>query len=99
MVMYPADTGRRMLGRSPLTEDDRGEERRGGGKPADGILAPATVLINTGHGQRMQCLHKQGPQPRNRRGQVPAHPPGHTGRPEKTIVRGIFRHTGHVRRR
>ena len=97
--MDPADTGRGMLGRSPLTEDDRGQERRGGREPADGIPAPATVLIDTGHRQRMQRLHQQGPQPRNRRGQVPAHPPGHTGRPEKAIICGIFRHTGHIRSR
>ena len=68
-------------------------------EPAHGIPAPATVLINTGHRQRMQRLHQQGPQPRNRRGQVPAHPPGHTGRPEKAIIRGIFRHTRHIRSR
>ncbi len=45
----------------------------------------------------MQRLHQQRPQPRNRRGQVSAHPPRDAGRPEKAIVRGVFRHTGHIR--
>ena len=83
-------------GRGPLAENDRGEVRHGGGEPADGIAAPATVLIDVGHRQRMQRLHQQGPQAGHRRGQVSAHPPGDAGGPEKTVVPGAFRHQRHT---
>jgi hypothetical protein len=63
MIMDAPDPGRGPLGHRPLAEGDRGQVRRGGGEPADRVPAPATVLIDTSHRQRM---HEQGPQPRHR---------------------------------
>jgi hypothetical protein len=99
MIMDAPHPGRGLHGHGPLTEGDRGQVRRGGGEPADGIPAPAAVLIDTSHRQRMQRLHQQGPQSGHRRGQVSAHPPGNAAGPEKAIIRGLFRHTGHIRSR
>jgi hypothetical protein len=42
-------------GRGPVAEGDRGQVRRSGGEPADGIPAPAAVLIDTSHRQRMHA--------------------------------------------
>jgi hypothetical protein len=92
-IMNAPHPGRGPHGRGPVAEGDRGKVRRGGGQPADGIAAPATVLIDAGHHQRMQRLHQQRPQPRHRRGQVRAHPPGDAGRPEQAVVPRAFRHT------
>jgi len=44
------------------------EVRHGDGERADRIPAPATVLIDAGHRQRMQRLYQQGPQTRHRQG-------------------------------
>jgi len=93
MIMGAPNPRRGSHGRSAVAEGDCSEVLHGGGEPADGIPAPATVLIDTGHRQRVQRVHQQGPQGRHRRGQVSAHPPGDAGGPEKAVVPGVFRQT------
>jgi hypothetical protein len=90
---------RGLRGCGPLAEGNRPEVRRGGGEPADGILMPATVLIDTSHSQRMQRLHQRRPQSGHRQGQVGTHPPREAGGPEETVVPGAAGHAGHVRGR
>ena len=99
MIVDAPHPGRGVHGRGPVAEGDRGEVCHGNGEPADRIPAPAAVLIDTGHRQRMQRLQQQGPQARHRRGQVSAHPPGDAGGPEKAVVSGAFRHTQRERSR
>jgi hypothetical protein len=55
-------------GRCQVAEGKCGEVRHGDGERADRIPAPATVLIDASHRQRMQRLHQQGPQTRHRQG-------------------------------
>ena len=79
----------------PVAVGDGRDVGRRGGQPADRVAPPVAVLVDAGHGQRVQRLDQHRPQPRDRGGQVGGQPPGHAGRPEEPVVFWPVRHPGH----
>ena len=79
-------------GAGPVPERDRDLVGRGGREPADRIRPPVAVLVDAGHRQRVQRLQQQRTQPRDRRGQVGADPPGYARGPEEPVVFRRDRH-------
>ena len=87
-VDLPHPLGRRT--RRRLVAVGRGQHvRGGGGEPGRRVLAPVAVLVDPGHGKRVQRLEQQRPQAGDGPGQVGVQPPGHAARTEQAVVGGI----------
>ena len=73
----------------------RGQHVGGGGRePAGRVVPPLAVLVDAGHGQRVQRLQQQRPQPGDGRRQVGVQSPGDAARAEEAVVGRIGGHAG-----
>ena len=71
---------------------------RGGGEPAGRVVAPLAVLVDAGHGQRVQRLEQQRPEPGDGHGQVGVQPPRDAAGPEVAVVGRVGGHARGERR-
>ena len=92
-LAYP---GRRGKGCIRVAVGRREEVAAGGGKPPKWIPPPVAVLVDPGHGERMQRLDHQGAHAREWKTPIAIDPPDDASRPEEAVVLGVLGHRSHV---